>query len=508
MSSDAKKLVSGSMVRVLSLFFNIIVGFFLTPFVIHSLGDRLYGFWILVGSFIGYYGLLDFGLSNAVSRHISRAIGAGDKEEVNDVFNTGLALFVGAGLIALLVTVIIAAFSGFFVDDSAEVKLFQTVILILGIHAAIDLPIRVFHGVLHAQLRFVLASKIQIFSSVLRTILIIVALSSGCKIVGLALVTLATNIISSSIYIIATFKLLPSLKVEKNSIKRVVVKKLGYYSFYVFVNKIGDQLRFYSDTIVISSFLGLAAAAHYNVATFMINNFNVLIGQVMGVLSPYFSQKEGASECEGMISSLFLSMKISICLATFIAFGFLFWGKPFILVWMGADYIDAYPCLVVLTLGMMVCLWNSPSYALVLGTSKHKMTSMFSVSEGVVNLLLSIVLVKKFGIVGVAIGTAIPIFIISAFVMPVYVCNTFGINKTVYFLNIYKSVLMAIISFCVPAIVTLQYVSASYIDLFAVGVFSFFWYSMCIWFLLFKKEERTLFLTVLSSRGSVGAISR
>ena len=71
------------------------------PFVINSLGDRMYGFWTLIGTFLGYYGLIDFGLSSAVNRYISEAVGAQDSKKCNNIFNTALVLFSILGVIAL-----------------------------------------------------------------------------------------------------------------------------------------------------------------------------------------------------------------------------------------------------------------------------------------------------------------------------------------------------------------------------------------------------------------------
>ena len=78
MSDYAKKLAFGSMLGVANHFATIIIALFLMPFVVYSLGDRIYGFWTLASAFIGYYGLLDLGLSSAIGRFIAGAIGAGD----------------------------------------------------------------------------------------------------------------------------------------------------------------------------------------------------------------------------------------------------------------------------------------------------------------------------------------------------------------------------------------------------------------------------------------------
>src|SRR5690348_9049504 len=50
-----------------------VVPFFLTPFVIRSLGVTAYGIWILAVSTVSYLNLLDMGLRSAVIRFVSKA---------------------------------------------------------------------------------------------------------------------------------------------------------------------------------------------------------------------------------------------------------------------------------------------------------------------------------------------------------------------------------------------------------------------------------------------------
>lgn len=71
--SVGRKLVSGSVLRVVNLLAAAIAAVFLMPFIVHHVGDRYYGFWALATGFIGYYGLLAFGLTSAVSQHMSMA---------------------------------------------------------------------------------------------------------------------------------------------------------------------------------------------------------------------------------------------------------------------------------------------------------------------------------------------------------------------------------------------------------------------------------------------------
>ncbi|NLF29887.1 MAG: hypothetical protein GX591_03255, partial [Planctomycetes bacterium] len=83
----------------------VVTGFLLTPFVIKHLGKNGYGVWSVVGSIIGYYGLLDLGVASAVRRYVARYAARDDHDALNETIATAMMLFMGAGVLILMVSV-------------------------------------------------------------------------------------------------------------------------------------------------------------------------------------------------------------------------------------------------------------------------------------------------------------------------------------------------------------------------------------------------------------------
>ena len=81
----------------------------------------------------------------------------------------------------------------------------------------------------------------------------------------------------------------------------------------------------------------------------------------VGFFPAVFSRQEGAANFEGLKKTYFFATKVTTCIASFVGFGLIAWGKPFIRAWMGPEYVDAYPVLVVLTAGMIVALSQATS---------------------------------------------------------------------------------------------------------------------------------------------------
>ena len=70
---------------------NLVVMFFLSPFVVHRLGDATYGAWSLVVSLTGYLGLAELGVRAGLGRYVNWYLGKGDIPRVNGVISTALA---------------------------------------------------------------------------------------------------------------------------------------------------------------------------------------------------------------------------------------------------------------------------------------------------------------------------------------------------------------------------------------------------------------------------------
>jgi O-antigen/teichoic acid export membrane protein len=490
MTSYAHRLVSGSALRVCTLFVSIGVTFFLTPFVIHSLGDRMYGFWVLVGTFIGYYGLLDFGLSNAIGRHISRTIGSKNQEECNRVFNTGLALYLCIGFLALLVTIVIVGIAYLFIKNPDDLLTFRTVILILGVHTAIEIPIRVFQGLLNANLRFNILSYITLINLFIRTTLIVFALTQGYRLIGMALAIFLASIIPNILYVHFAIKSSPYIRLKAKSISKKTSKTLFSYSFFVFVLQIAGRLRFQTDAFVITAFVGLSSVAHYNIASVLIRYFDVLMGRIMGVLTPYFSQLDGANDYEELKKKFFIATKLSVCISTFVGFGFVFWGKPFIQRWVGAEYLDAFPVLAILVSGVIFSFWQTPSITVLYGTSKHQVLAIVAVIEGLANLLISLLLVKTYGLIGVAAGTSIPLIINKGIFQPIYICRVLSISYLKYTRELIKYITRSLVALIIPSLISIQFISADYRSLVCFSIVSAFCYLSGIWLLILTDEEK------------------
>src|ERR1017187_2587808 len=101
--------------------------------------------------------------------------------------------------------------------------------------------------------------------------------------------------------------------------------------------------------------------------------------------------------------------------------------------------------LAVLALPQLFSMSQYASGIILLGMSRHKILAQVAAVEGVLNLVLSIVLVKHMGLMGVAVGTVVPHAISVVVVIPLYTLRATGLSVREYIAQAYARPLLSAI---------------------------------------------------------------
>jgi O-antigen/teichoic acid export membrane protein len=499
-----RRLLSGSVLRVGNLMAAAVASLFLMPFIVHHLGDRVYGFWSLAAALIGYYDLLDFGLSSAISQYLSIAIGRSDPAECRAVFNAALRIQSLLGSVALFATGAIAIVTPRFCHNPADASVFWRVIVVLGISAALSFPARVYGAVLGAEFRFDIQAGVAIVGVALRTGLIFWAIAAGYGLVALTWATLIANlpVIVLEIYFARREALWA--RIERSCLEARRVKALFSYSIYIFFSYLADILRFQIDPVVISSLIGVAAVTHYRVAAGFTQYYLQILIVSVGMLHPVLSRFYGAGNQAGLEKLFFLGMKISCCISVFVCLALICWGKPFITLWMGPQYNDAYLPLVMLSLAVFLDVSQKPSIDLLYATFKHRFYTYTNWSEGIINLACSLALAPRLGILGVAMGTLIAAFFIRVVLQPWWVCRVNGLNYASYMRFFGGNLLLCGVLMTGATIISSWGLRPSYIHLIGSAIcVTAIYAAACLW-MFFNRGEREHFWTAIMDRVQIG----
>lgn len=170
-----------------SMAVSMVIPFFLTPFVVRSLGPTAYGVWILAVSTVAYLNLLDLGLRSAIIRFVSKAQTQGKIEEAQAAIGAALwfRLLISAG-VAVLSIVLALSFPHLFKVPSDLQRAAQITVLLCAMGVAVTLVSGVFGAVLAAVNRFDVLSAVTIVQTIARAAGVLTILHLGRGLITLA----------------------------------------------------------------------------------------------------------------------------------------------------------------------------------------------------------------------------------------------------------------------------------------------------------------------------------
>ena len=103
-------------------------------------------------------------------------------------------------------------------------------------------------------------------------------------------------------------------------------------------------------------------------------------------------------------------------------------GRPFIETWLGPEFGPSHQIASILAVGFMTELFLTPLTNSLLALAKHRVLAIANIIEAFCNLGLSIILGKMFGLVGIALGTTIPLLVMQLFWVAPYAARELNIG--------------------------------------------------------------------------------
>ena len=410
------------------------VNYVLTPFFINVFGRDGYGIYMLIMSITGYLSLLILGVPMASVRYFAESIAEGDQQKMNETIGSCVGLYTFLGAVALLIG------AGLFVFFSRSYNIpptwqsdsrlaFAFIVLYVSIGFVGFLP----EGIMHGYQDFLVRNIIVLSVLVLRLGLSLVLLTFFPSLAVLACIQVVCLIVDFSASCFFIKRRYKGLIIGLAKFRWAVVRRIFSFSLYVLMLYLGGRLSFYTDPIVIGAFLDVTYIPFYTVANYFLVYLIEFIVGIAAVLMPMATRLKTERRTSELREIFLKSSKICFSLTLLSGLFLIVLGPRFIAWWISPSF--ERPAGVVLQILMFSSLVFLPvrgvAQPILMGLGRVRVPTITFLSAGVVNLVLSVVLVKPLGLAGVAIGTAVPTVLMSL-VMLVYACHVLGVPLLTY----------------------------------------------------------------------------
>ena len=389
----------------------IVAVYLLTPYTIHKLGDDGYGTWNLINSITGYLGLLVLGVPMASVRYFAQHVARGDTTKLNQAIGSCTALYLILGAVALVMGVGLYAFFTFTYHIPAALHgdagwAFFLMVLFVSSGFISLLP----SGVLAAHDVFVPRNVVRLWGVVLRLVLTLGLLALRASLLLLAVVQLVCQAFDFLLCWLLVRRRYPATRFRLADFDWTAARGIFAFSIYVLILNAGARLSFETDSMVIGGFMNVGSIPYFTVAnSFIIYLMEFLIA-IAAVVMPMATRLQTQGK-KAELQEIFLKWsKIALSMTLAAGLFLIVLGPRFIAWWVDPTFErPAGQVLQILMVSYLIFLpMRGVALPMLMGLGKAGLPTVGFLVAGVLNLGLSLLLVRPLGLAGVALGTAIP----------------------------------------------------------------------------------------------------
>lgn len=432
----SKKAVINIIMMLLLQIIAIIYGFIIPKIIITSFGSKVNGLVSSITQFLAYITLLESGVGPVIKASLYKPLANKNKQDIANIIKASEKFFKTISYIFIAYLLCLAFIYPLIV--SSEFSYFYTLSLIIII--SISTFAEYYFGMayrlyLQAEQKSYIISLIQIITYVLSVIIIIILVKYNCSI---HIIKLASGLI---------FVLRPILQ-------NIYVKKKYQINLniadknYQLKNKwdglaqhIAAVIHGSTDITILTIFCNLAEVSVYSIYYLIVKGIKSITQAFTGGIDASFGDMIAKGENENLNKKFSLYEIFYFTIITIIYTCTIILIVSFVSVYTkgitDANYIR--PIFgVLLVLSEFMWAIRLPYSSITLAAGHFKETKKGAWIEVITNIVLSIILVFKYGIIGVAIGTLVAMLIRT--IEFVYHTNKYILNR-----NIFESVKKIII---------------------------------------------------------------
>lgn len=402
-NQTAVNLISG----IAAMAVNLAVNFFLSPYIVRTLGEEANGLTQLANNFVTYASLLTLAFSSMAGRFMSVSYHRGQAREMGQYYSSVvLCNILLCGVLAPCAFYIVKNLERIIVIENADVRDAQILFACVFLNFLFNMALSVFGQALYVKNALYLQNLLQFLRYLLNAVILLVVFSHFSPRVFYVSAT-AMGLTCATLPVLWKFqrKLLPELRFRCSDFSVSAVREMLASGIWNTVNQCGNMLMTGMDLLLCNLFISPAAMGLLSVAKTIPNAIVSLAATLNSNFAPALTIDWAHGDKNKILRQLRSSMRISsvilsICIVTFCAY-----AAPFYRLWM--PMLDAKQLSLLSFLTCMAYIpWAGPQtlYNVFTVTNHLKVNSLAFVGSGVFNIIIVYFCLKYTGLGVIAVA--------------------------------------------------------------------------------------------------------
>lgn len=446
-----QKLVINMSANFIAYGVSLFISFFLSPYIVKTIGVEANGFVSLANNFVSYASLITLALNSLAGRFITISIVKGDKEEANRYFTSVFyANLIIGGILGILGLGIV-----FFLEQLIQIpkELVMDVRLLficLFLNCILSIVGSVFSVATFARNKLYLESIRNIQTNIARAACIIALfVIFNPKVWYIGFATLISSMYLVFCNIRYTKELLPEIRIERTYFDKKAVIELISSGIWNTINRLGQIFTEGLDLLVTNLLIDSTAMGILALAKTIPSLISNLMGSIVGVFSPNFTILYAEEKYEELLVQIKQSMKIMGVMTNLPIIILIVCGDKFFQLWQPTQNAEQLQILSLLTIGCLIISGGiNALYGVFTVVNKIKVNSIVVVSCGLLSTICTLIALKmsNLGIYAVAgVSTVVSIARNLVFTAP-YGAKCLGQKWYTFYPDIFRPVFFVILS--------------------------------------------------------------
>ena len=413
----------GSMLGYLYTICQAVISILYIPILLRGIGDSEYGLYQILSSIIAYFAAMEAPLSASLLRYYSFFKEDGNHLKMENTLAIGRRIFVVFSVIFLIVLIPVAfVFRKVYATSLSPYELNEALLMfaIMIVNLIINLNGYTYVAAITAHESFVFLKLSAIFSLILQPVLVIVVIRR----VPYAFVIVLIGTISSFVlFWVRRYYSIHKLGVEikyhekdKNLIAGIV--KLSLSVLFV---AIADQIFWKTDQLILGAMYNTKTVSIYSIGS-QINSMFISVACVIGGMTlPMVTKVSKEENADIKLSEIFAKIgRYQSYLVFLILTGVLLYGREFIIIISGPNYLETYYVALLLMIPYSIDLIQTCAGSILQVKDKYHLRSITLFTIAVLNIALTLILARIYGMIGAAVATTISIVVSNIILNTLY----------------------------------------------------------------------------------------
>lgn len=414
--------------------------------ILTNYGSAYNGIVSSITQFISCIALMKLGIGGATKVALYKPLANKDNKEISEVLASTESFMRKIARIFVVFVLIFACLYPLLISNEFGWLFSASLILIISLSTFAEYYFGFTYSMLlNADQKSYIEDILAVVGIILNTVVAVILINNQFSIHIVKLGSSLVHIISPIFMYVYCHKKYNLIKIEKPQISKIPQR------WDAFAHEIASFVNDNTDIMILTMFTSLLEVSVYTIYHSIVANLRKMMSSFVSGFGSAFGDMYAREEKELLVKNLSIYELITYSFTTIIYSTALVMFVPFVMLYTegvtDVDYNRLGFCIVITLAGVFDC-FRFPYKQIINNTGFYKQTKFVAIGEAVINIVISILCVAKFGLVGVAVGTLITMIFGSCM-------YSYYISKHVIERNLFMSYKHMLISLVVIASVYL-----------------------------------------------------